>query len=79
MSESLKQTIHLVQQAKSGESAALNLLLDRYTNRILRIVRARLGAKLCELSKTRQIEHWQQLQRKQNQSVCHWPKKLAVQ
>lgn len=42
----LSETIHLLKRAKAGEDQALNLLLDRYLNRILRIVRVKLGPKL---------------------------------
>lgn len=42
----IRETLHLLGRAKAGEDKALNLLLDRYLNRILRIVRMKLGAKL---------------------------------
>ena len=46
MSDDIKTTLTLVRQAKAGENNALNLLLDRYVQRVLRIVRMRLGPKL---------------------------------
>jgi RNA polymerase sigma-70 factor (ECF subfamily) len=46
MSDDIKTTLTLVQRAKTGENQALNLLLDRYMNRVLRIVRMRLGKHL---------------------------------
>ena len=46
MNNDIKTTLNLVRQAKAGENNALNLLLDRYVQRVLRIERMRLGVKL---------------------------------
>lgn len=46
MTKDFDKTIDLVLKAKEGDDAALNLLMGRYSQRVLRIVRARLDGKL---------------------------------
>ena len=46
MADDIKTTLNLIGRAKAGEDQALNLLLERYMSRILKIVRMRLGPKL---------------------------------
>lgn len=52
MSESLTTQV-LIEQVQAGDSAALNVLCDRYLMRVLSAVRIRLGAKLRQ-----KIESW---------------------
>ncbi|MFO1010603.1 MAG: sigma-70 family RNA polymerase sigma factor [Planctomycetota bacterium] len=48
MSDPLTRSLDLVLRAQKGDRAALDALVARYRDRVLRIVRARLGAKLRE-------------------------------
>jgi RNA polymerase sigma-70 factor (ECF subfamily) len=55
MPQDIKTTLILVNKAKAGENHALNLLLDRYMQRILRIVRMRLGSQLRQKTESMDV------------------------
>ncbi|MBU0506394.1 sigma-70 family RNA polymerase sigma factor [bacterium] len=85
MAQDFKTTIHLVNKAKSGEDKALNLLLDRYMERILRIVRMRLGNKLRQKTESmdivqevmiRAIKGFDKFELKNEGAFIHWISKL---
>lgn len=48
MSDEITQSLDLVLRAQEGDQAALNRLCERYYDRVRRIVRLRLGARLRE-------------------------------
>ena len=48
MSDEITQSLDLVLRAQEGDKAALNRLCERYYDRVRRIVRLRLGARLRE-------------------------------
>src|SRR3989339_1187333 len=86
MEQGIKTTIHLVNKAKAGEDAALNLLLDRYMERVLRIVRMRLGCKLRGKTESmdivqevmiRAIKGFKDFEPKDEASFLHWISKLV--
>lgn len=86
MAEDVKTTLTLVRQAKGGEPEALNLLLDRYIQRVLRIVRARLGPRLRERMESmdvvqevmiRAIKAFDQFEAKNEAAFLHWISKLV--
>lgn len=86
MSDDIRTTIHLVNRAKSGEEGALNLLMERYLQRILRIVRARLGPKLRGKTESmdivqeimiRAIKAFDQFEPKDEAAFLHWMSKLV--
>ena len=54
-SQGFGQTLDLLQQAKGGDEGALGSLLHRYTDRVLEIVRIRLGRGLRESIESRDI------------------------
>ena len=76
----------MVNKAKAGEDAALNLLLDRYMERVLRIVRMRLGCKLRGKTESmdivqevmiRAIKGFKDFEPKDEASFLHWISKLV--
>lgn len=86
MSDDIANTLYLVRQAKSGESAALNLLLDRYLQRILRIVRMRLGPKLRGRMESmdivqevmlRAVRGFDQFEARDEAAFLHWISRLV--
>lgn len=86
MADNVRETIHLVHRAKAGEDAALNLLLERYLQRILRIVRSRLGPKLRGKMESmdvvqevmmRAIKGFENFELKDEAAFLHWISKLV--
>lgn len=86
MSGDISETLNLVRQAKSGEPAALNLLLDRYLQRILRIVRLRLGPKLrgrlesmdiVQEVMLRALRGFEQFEARDEAAFLHWISRLV--
>lgn len=86
MPDDIKTTLHLVQRAKSGESAALNLLLDHYMERVLRIVRMRLGKHLRSKLESmdvvqevmiRALRGFDNFEAKDEKAFVHWLGKLV--
>lgn len=84
--DELKNTLTLVKRAKEGEATALNLLLDRYVQRILRIVRMRLGPKLRGRMESmdvvqevmiRAFKAFDQFEAKDESAFIHWISKLV--
>lgn len=86
MADDIKTTLNLVIRAKAGEDQALNLLLERYLNRILRIVRMKLGPKLRTKMESmdvvqevmmRAIRGFENFEPKNEAAFLHWISKLA--
>lgn len=86
MENDIKKTINLVLQAKTGDENALNLLMQRYLQRILRIVRMRLGPKLREKMESmdvvqevmvRAIKGFENFEPKDEAAFLHWIGKLV--
>ncbi|MBI2336842.1 MAG: sigma-70 family RNA polymerase sigma factor [Deltaproteobacteria bacterium] len=82
----LQTTIHLVNRAKAGENGALNLLMERYLQRILRIVRARLGPQLRTKVESmdvvqevmiRAVKAFDNFEPKDEAAFLHWISKLV--
>ncbi|OGQ71237.1 MAG: hypothetical protein A3F82_06505 [Deltaproteobacteria bacterium RIFCSPLOWO2_12_FULL_44_12] len=86
MADDLKTTLNLVMRAKAGEDQALNLLLERYLNRILRIVRMKLGPKLRTKMESmdvvqevmvRAVRGFENFEPKNEAAFLHWISKLV--
>lgn len=86
MADDIKTTLNLVTRAKAGEDQALNLLLERYLNRILRIVRMKLGPKLRTKMESmdvvqevmmRAIRGFENFEPKNEAAFLHWISKLV--
>ena len=86
MTQDIKATINLVIKAKAGEDAAFNLLMDRYLQKVLRIVRLRLGPKLRGRMESmdvvqevmiRAIKAFDNFNPKDEGAFLHWISKLV--
>jgi len=86
MQNDIKTTLALVMRAKAGEDQALNLLLHRYLDRILRIVRMKLGPKLRSKMESmdvvqevmlRAIKGFEKFEPKNEAAFLHWMGKLV--
>lgn len=86
MADDIKTTLNLVMRAKSGEDQALNLLLERYLHRILRIVRMKLGPKLRTKMESmdvvqevmvRAVKGFENFEPKNEAAFLHWISKLV--
>lgn len=86
MENDIRATVHLINKAKAGEPAAFNLLLERYLQRILRIVRMRLGPKLrgrlesmdiVQEVMVRAIKGFENFELKNEGAFLHWLSQLV--
>ncbi|MBF0107543.1 MAG: sigma-70 family RNA polymerase sigma factor [Deltaproteobacteria bacterium] len=86
MTEDIKTTINLVNKAKAGEGKALDLLLERYMGRVLKIVRMRLGAHLRQKTESmdivqevmiRALNGFETFEPKDEAAFLHWISKLV--
>lgn len=86
MPDDIKTTLNLIGRAKAGENQALNLLLERYMSRILKIVRMRLGPKLRSKMESmdvvqevmiRAINGFEKFDAKNEAAFLHWISKLV--
>ena len=86
MADDIKTTLNLVMRAKAGEDQALNLLLERYLNRILRIVRMKLGPKLRTKMESmdvvqevmvRAVKGFEKFEPENEAAFLHWISKLV--
>src|SRR3989338_152614 len=86
MADDIKTTLNLIGRAKAGEDQALNLLLERYMSRILKIVRMRLGPKLRTKMESmdivqevmiRAINGFEKFDAKNEAAFLHWISKLV--
>lgn len=86
MADDIRVTLNLVTRAKAGEDQALNLLLERYLNRILRIVRMKLGPQLRTKMESmdvvqevmmRAIRGFENFEQKNEAAFLHWISKLV--
>lgn len=82
----IRTTLTLVTQAKAGDGQAFNKLMERYLQRILRIVRARLGSKLREKLESmdvvqnvmvRVVKSFNKFEVKDESAFLHWVSKLV--
>ena len=86
MSDEITQSLDLVLRAQQGDRGALNRLCDRYYERVRKIVRLRLGARLRErvdsgdilqetfLAAVRSIESFEM---REEASLINWLSRLA--
>ena len=86
MSDEITQSLDLVLRAQEGDQAALNRLCERYYDRVRRIVRLRLGARLREtidsgdilqetfLAAVRSLDSFEM---REEASLINWLAKLA--
>lgn len=86
MSRNLRNTLTLVTRAKSGDNEALNLLLGHYLDRILRMVRMRIGSKMrarldsmdvVQEVMSRAIKGFENFEVKHEAAFLHWIRKLV--
>lgn len=86
MHNDIKTTMTLVMRAKAGEDQALDLLLQHYLNRILRIVRMKLGPRLrtkmesmdvVQEVMTRAIKGFENFKPENEAAFLHWISKLV--
>jgi len=86
MSDPITRSLELVQRAQGGDKEALNRLIQRYQDRVLRIVRLRLGARLRErvdsedilqetfITAVRLLENFEM---RDEASLIHWLARIA--
>lgn len=86
MPDPITLSIELIRRAQGGDSDALNRLIQRYQERVLKIVRLRLGAKLRERVESRDIaqetfitavrllDHFEM---RDEASLIHWLARIA--
>lgn len=86
MPQDIKTTVILINKAKGGDDAAFNLLLDRYLNRVLHIVRMRLGSNLRKRTESmdvvqgamiRAIKTFESFEPKDEAAFIHWMSTLV--
>lgn len=86
MENDIKTTMTLIMRAQAGDAQALNLLLQRYLNRILRIVRMKLGPKLRTKMESmdvvqevmvRVVKGFEKFDPKNEAAFIHWMSKLV--
>lgn len=86
MTDELTQSLDLVLRAQAGDSAALNRLFERYSERVRRIVRLRLGSKLREsldsgdiLQETflAAVKSFDNFEMREEASLINWLSRLA--
>ncbi len=86
MSDPLTRSLDLVLRAQGGDRASLDRLIERYRERVLKIVRLRLGTKLREqvdsedilqetfITAVRKLESFEM---REEASLIHWLARLA--
>ena len=86
MGVEIHTTINLVNRAKAGDDSALNLLFTHYMDRILRMVRMRMGAKMrvrldsmdvVQEVMERAIKAFDNFEVKHEAAFLHWIRKLV--
>ena len=84
--ESLGRTYYLVRRAQAGEEGSLDELVTRYHDRVLRIVRARLGPRLrarldsddiCQETFAAAIQTFDRFEMRSEASLIHWLARIA--
>lgn len=86
MSESIHKTLNLVNKAKAGDDEALNLLFCHYMDRILRMVRLRMGPKMrirlesmdvVQEVMSRAIKAFDNFEVRHEAAFLHWIRRLV--
>jgi RNA polymerase sigma-70 factor (ECF subfamily) len=86
MDPAFTQTLDLVRQAQGGDGDAYNRLMERYYERVRRIVRLRLGSRLRQrldsgdiLQETfaAAVKSFERFEMRDEASLIHWLSKLA--
>jgi RNA polymerase sigma-70 factor (ECF subfamily) len=86
MSDDITRSLDLVLKAQDGDQAALNRLIERYYERVRRVVRVRLGPRLREsldsgdiLQETflAAVRSFQNFEMRDEASLIHWLARLA--
>jgi RNA polymerase sigma-70 factor (ECF subfamily) len=86
MAEDITQSLDLVLKAQDGDSQALNRLFERYYERVRRIVRLRLGARLRESvdsgdilqeTFTAAVRSFENFEMREEASLINWLSRLA--
>ena len=86
MSDDITRSLDLVLKAQEGDQAALNRLIERYYERVRRVVRVRLGPRLREsldsgdiLQETflAAVRSFQNFEMRDEASLIHWLARLA--
>lgn len=86
MSEQITRSIELVRRAQDGDRTALNRLIQRYQERVLKLVRLRLGAKLRQRVESEDIAQetfitavrlLDNFEMRDEASLIHWLARIA--
>ena len=86
MSDDLTRSIELVRRAQNGDDEALNRLVERYYDRVRRVVRMRLGRRLraqLDIEDILQdtfvaaVESFDRFEMREDASLINWLAKLA--
>jgi len=86
MSDPITRSIELVRRAQAGDRTSLNRLIERYQERVLKLVRLRLGAKLRQRIESGDIAQEtfitavrliDQFEMRDEASLIHWLARIA--